>query len=99
MSHGGGGVVMQSLIKDYVVKYLGGSGAEVPLEALDDSAVIDDIVFKSDSHTVKPLFFPGGDIGRLAVTGTVNDIAVMGADPLALSSGFIIEEGVPARRF
>jgi hydrogenase expression/formation protein HypE len=93
MSHGGGGVVMQSLIKDYVVKYLGGSGAEVPLEALDDSAVIDDIVFKSDSHTVKPLFFPGGDIGRLAVTGTVNDIAVMGADPLALSSGFIIEEG------
>jgi len=84
---------MQGLIKDYVVKYLGGSGAEVPLEALDDSAVIDDIVIKSDSHTVKPLFFPGGDIGRLAVTGTVNDIAVMGADPLALSSGFIIEEG------
>jgi len=93
MSHGGGGAVMQGLIKDYVVKYLGGSGAEVPLEALDDSAVIDDIVIKSDSHTVKPLFFPGGDIGRLAVTGTVNDIAVMGADPLALSSGFIIEEG------
>ncbi|MBS7622982.1 hydrogenase expression/formation protein HypE [Candidatus Bathyarchaeota archaeon] len=99
MSHGGGGAVMQSLIKDYVVKYLGGSGAEVPLEALDDSAVIDDIVFKSDSHTVKPLFFPGGDIGRLAVAGTVNDIAVMGADPLALSTGFIIEEGFPLDDF
>jgi len=99
MSHGGGGAVMQGLIKEYVVKYLGGSGAEVPLEALDDSAVIDDIVLKSDSHTVKPLFFPGGDIGRLAITGTVNDIAVMGADPLALSSGFIIEEGFQLEDF
>jgi len=93
MTHGGGGAVMQGLIKDYIVKYLGGSGAEVPLEALDDSAVIDGIVLKSDSHTVKPLFFPGGDIGRLSITGTVNDIAVMGAEPLALASGFIIEEG------
>jgi hydrogenase expression/formation protein HypE len=93
MSHGGGGAVMQGLIKEYILKYLGGSDAEVPLEALDDSAVIDDIVLKSDSHTVKPLFFPGGDIGRLAITGTVNDIAVMGAEPLALTSGFIIEEG------
>lgn len=99
MSHGGGGAVMQGLIKEYVVKYLGGSGAEVPLEALDDSAVIDDVVLKSDSHTVKPLFFPGGDIGRLAITGTVNDIAVMGADPLALSSGFIIEEGFQLEDF
>ncbi len=99
MSHGGGGAVMQGLIKEYILKYLGGSGAEVPLEALDDSAVIDDIVLKSDSHTVKPLFFPGGDIGRLAITGTVNDIAVMGAEPLALTSGFIIEEGFPLEDF
>jgi len=95
MAHGGGGAVMQGLIKDYIVKYLGGSGAEVPLEALDDSAVIHDIAIKSDSHTVKPLFFPGGDIGRLAIAGTVNDIAVIGADPIALSSGFIFEEGFP----
>jgi hydrogenase expression/formation protein HypE len=65
------------------------------LEALDDAAVIDGIVLKSDSHTVKPLFFPGGDIGRLAVAGTVNDIAVMGAQPLALAAGFILEEGFP----
>jgi len=99
MAHGGGGAVMQGLVKDYVVKYLGGSDAEVPLEALDDSAVINDIVLKSDSHTVKPLFFPGGDIGRLAITGTVNDIAVMGAEPVALSSGFIIEEGFPIDDF
>lgn len=93
MAHGAGGSMMQKLVKEYILKYLGGSGAEVPLEALDDSAVIDDIVLKSDSHTVKPLFFPGGDIGRLAVAGTVNDIAVLGAEPLALTSGFIIEEG------
>jgi hydrogenase expression/formation protein HypE len=93
MAHGGGGAAMQELIKKYVLKYLGGSSAEVPLEALDDSAVIEDIVLKSDSHTVKPLFFPGGDIGRLAITGTVNDIAAVGAEPLALTSGFIIEDG------
>lgn len=84
---------MHDLIEKVIVKNLGGSGAEVPLEALDDSAVIDNIVLKSDSHAVKPLFFPGGDIGRLAISGTVNDIAVMGAKPLALTSGFIIEEG------
>jgi len=85
---------MQQLIRDYVLKHLGGSGVEVPLEALDDAAVIDDIVLKSDSHAVKPLFFPGGDIGRLAVAGTVNDIAVIGAEPVALSCGFVIEEGL-----
>lgn len=99
MAHGAGGIMMQQLVKDYILKYLGGSGVEVPLEALDDSAVIDDIVLKSDSHTVKPLFFPGGDIGRLAIAGTVNDIAVMGAEPRALTSGFVIEEGFPLTDF
>jgi hydrogenase expression/formation protein HypE len=86
---------MQDLIKNYILKYLGGSNAEVPLEALDDSGVVDGIVLKSDSHTVKPLFFPGGDIGRLSISGTVNDIAVMGAQPLALAAGLILEEGFP----
>jgi len=86
---------MQKLIKEYMLKYLGGSGVEVPLEALDDAAVVDGIVLKSDSHTVKPLFFPGGDIGRLAVAGTVNDIAVLGAKPVALSLGLVLEEGFP----
>ena len=99
MSHGAGGSHMQTLIKDYIVKYLGGSTAEVPLEALDDSAVIDDIVLKSDSHTIKPLFFPGGDIGRLAIAGTVNDIAVLGAEPIALTSAFVIEDGFPLNSF
>jgi hydrogenase expression/formation protein HypE len=94
MAHGAGGAVTYDLVRNYVVKYFGGSGAEVPLEALDDAAVVDGIVLKSDSHAVKPLFFPGGDIGRLAVTGTVNDIAVLGAQPLALTSGFVLEEGL-----
>jgi len=99
MAHGAGGAVMNDLIKRYVLKYLGGSGAEVPLEALDDAAVINDVVLKSDSHAVKPLFFPGGDIGRLAVTGTVNDIAVLGAEPVALTSGFVLEEGLAIADF
>jgi len=86
---------MDSLIKRYIVKHLGGSSAEVPLEALDDAAVIDGIVLKSDSYTVKPLFFPGGDIGRIAVAGTVNDMSVVGAEPLALAAGFVFEEGFP----
>ncbi len=95
IAHGAGGTVMADLIKNHVLKHLGGSSAEVPLEALDDSAVVDNIVLKSDSHAVKPLFFPGGDIGRLAVAGTVNDIAMIGAKPLALACGMVLEEGLP----
>jgi hydrogenase expression/formation protein HypE len=99
MAHGAGGAVMNELVKNYILKHLGGSQAEVPLEALDDAAVVNGIVLKSDSHAVKPLFFPGGDIGKLAVTGTVNDIAVLGAEPIALTSGFILEEGLPIADF
>lgn len=95
MAHGAGGTVMGDLIKNHVLGNLGGSSAEVPLEALDDSAVIDNIALKSDSHAVKPLFFPGGDIGRLAIAGTVNDIAVIGAEPTALTCGMVLEEGLP----
>jgi hydrogenase expression/formation protein HypE len=96
MLHGAGGTVMHNLVKNYIVKYFGGIGntAEVPLEAMDDAAVIGDIVFKSDSHAVKPIFFPGGDIGRLSISGTVNDISAMGAMPYALACGFILEEGL-----
>lgn len=90
---------MNELVKRYILKHLGGSNMEVPLEALDDAAVVNGIVLKSDSHAVKPLFFPGGDIGKLAVTGTVNDIAVLGAEPIALTSGFILEEGLPIADF
>lgn len=100
MLHGAGGTVMHDLIKNYVVKYFGGaSNAEVPLEAMDDAAVVGDIALKSDSHVVKPIFFPGGDIGRLAVSGTVNDIAAVGAEPYALACGFILEEGLALTDF
>ena len=94
MTHGAGGAVMAKLIECYVLPYLGEGRAEVGLEALDDAAVVDGIVFKSDSHAVRPIFFPGGDIGRLAVAGTVNDLAVLGAEPLALACGFVLEEGL-----
>jgi hydrogenase expression/formation protein HypE len=101
MLHGAGGTVMHNLVKNYVVKYFGGlsNEAEVPLEAMDDAAVVGDIVFKSDSHAVKPIFFPGGDIGRLAISGTVNDIAALGAEPYALACGFILEEGLALSDF
>lgn len=96
MLHGAGGTVMHNLVKNYIVKHFSGLGnaAEVPLEAMDDAAVIGDLVFKSDSHAVKPIFFPGGDIGRLSISGTVNDISAMGAEPYALACGFILEEGL-----
>lgn len=100
MLHGAGGTIMHELVRNYIVKYFGGFGnAEVPLEALDDAAVVSDIVLKSDSHAVKPIFFPGGDIGRLAVSGTVNDIAVLGAEPYALTCGFVLEEGLALADF
>jgi len=95
MLHGAGGTVMHDLVKNYVVKYFGGvSDAEVPLEAMDDAAVVGDIVLKSDSHAVKPIFFPGGDIGRIAISGTVNDISCLGAEPYALACGLVLEEGL-----
>jgi len=96
MLHGAGGTVMHDLVKNYIVKAFGGiADAEVPIEAMDDAAVVDDIVLKSDSHAVKPIFFPGGDIGRLAISGTVNDISCLGATPRALACGFVLEEGLP----
>ena len=91
---------MHELVKNYIVKYFGNeANFEVPLEALDDAAVVDGIVLKSDSYAVKPIFFPGGNIGRLAVSGTVNDIAVLGAEPYALTCGFVLEEGLALADF
>jgi hydrogenase expression/formation protein HypE len=95
MLHGAGGTVMHDFVKNCIVKHFGGASiAEVPLEAMDDAAVVGDVVLKSDSHAVKPIFFPGGDIGRLSISGTVNDIAMIGAEPYALASGFVLEEGL-----
>lgn len=95
MLHGAGGTVMHNLVKNYIVRYLSGfSDAEISLDAMDDAAVCGEVVFKSDSHAVKPIFFPGGDIGRLAISGTVNDISALGAEPYALACGLILEEGL-----
>ncbi len=96
LAQGAGGEQMDKLVKEKILKYFGKETkkGEVNLSMLDDSAVIDDIVFSTDSHTITPIIFPGGDLGSLAVAGTVNDISVMGAKPIALSLGFIIEEGL-----
>ncbi|OPY34070.1 MAG: thiamine monophosphate kinase [Methanomassiliicoccales archaeon PtaU1.Bin124] len=94
MGHGAGGELMQELIAKHIVPFLPKMKTDVPLDSFDDSAVVDGIVFTTDAHTVKPLFFPGGDIGALAVCGTVNDISVMGGEPLGLASAMVLEEGL-----
>jgi hydrogenase expression/formation protein HypE len=97
LAHGAGGETMGELLAT-LTKVKNRNAGGIGLEALDDGAVIPingkNVVFTTDSHVVRPLFFPGGDIGRLAVCGTVNDLAVMGGRPLALSCGMIIEEGL-----
>ncbi|MGF3585344.1 MAG: hydrogenase expression/formation protein HypE [Thermoplasmatota archaeon] len=101
LAQGAGGQMMDKLIKEKILKYFkkNQANAEVSLTMLDDSAVIDDIVFTTDSHTVYPIIFPGGDLGSLAVAGTINDISVIGAKPIALSAGFIVEEGLSMEVF
>ncbi|GAB6056233.1 hydrogenase expression/formation protein HypE [Methanobacterium alkalithermotolerans] len=102
MSHGAGGEVMQNLISDIILKNIKNKRVNggVGLDDLDDGASIPlgdlEIVLSTDGHTVDPLFFPGGDIGKLSIAGTVNDIAVMGAKPLAITNGMVIREGFPA---
>lgn len=96
LGHGGGGKLSAELIDNIFVPAF----ANETLAALGDSARIDladarRLAFTTDSFVVKPLFFRGGDIGSLAVNGTVNDLAMSGARPLYLSAGFIIEEGLP----
>ena len=95
LAHGGGGTLMQELIHREIVPALENSS----LRQLADSARLDlpgsTLAFTTDSFVVQPLFFPGGDIGKLAVCGTVNDLAARGAKPLALSLAMIIEEGLP----
>jgi len=97
LMHGAGGAVFSELLGETLTRYTNNNAGGIGLEALDDGAVIPlgetNLVFTTDSHVVKPLFFPGGDIGRIAVSGTVNDLAMMGARPIALSCAMIIEEG------
>ena len=95
IAHGGGGELMGRLIREHLLPPL----RNEVLAKLTDGAVLPwsggELVFTTDSYVVTPLVFPGGDIGRLAVAGTVNDLAVMGAEPVALSLGLILEEGLP----
>ncbi len=97
LAHGGGGRAMHDLIEEVFVRRFGSAGgvedqARIALAEL--TARGDRLAFSSDAYVVDPLFFPGGDIGRLAVNGTVNDLAVGGAVPLVLSCAVIIEEGL-----
>jgi hydrogenase expression/formation protein HypE len=95
LAHGSGGTLMHRLIKELFVQ----SFDNPYLNRYEDSAVMvtsgNEVVFTTDSYVVDPLFFPGGDIGKLSISGTINDIAVMGAEPYGIACSFILEEGFP----
>lgn len=106
LAHGSGGRAMHELVEGLFLEYL----RNPLLEKLEDQAVFEvgqttgasvhgnnltKLAYTTDSYVVDPIFFPGGDIGRLAINGTVNDLAMSGARPLYLSAGFILEEGLP----
>jgi hydrogenase expression/formation protein HypE len=97
LAHGGGGKMTRELVEERFLPVFNNPA----LGCLGDSAIIDagevQLAFTTDTFVVKPLFFPGGDIGRLAVCGTINDLAVCGARPIAISAGLVIEEGFPMR--
>ncbi len=96
LGHGSGGQLSSALMRDVLAPAL---GAASPGGVLNDAAVVDvqgtRLAFTTDSFVVSPIRFPGGDIGELAVNGTVNDLAMMGAAPLAISLAYVIEEGLP----
>ena len=94
MAHGAGGELMDELINDLILPLFKSELGDIPLSDLDDSAVVDDIVITTDGHTVKPIFYPGGDLGSISVAGTVNDLLAVGAKPLALTGALILPEGV-----
>ncbi|MGI6207897.1 MAG: hydrogenase expression/formation protein HypE [Anaerolineae bacterium] len=100
LGHGSGGALSRQLVRDIFLRYLD----DAELSRLGDSAVLpagvlcgagESLAFTTDSYVVSPLEFPGGDIGRLAVCGTVNDLAAAGAEPLWISAAWILEEGLP----
>ncbi|MFZ2362121.1 MAG: hydrogenase expression/formation protein HypE [Anaerolineae bacterium] len=95
LAHGGGGRLSQMLIERMLLPAF----SNPQLASLHDGALLEvngaRLAFSTDSFVISPLFFPGGDIGSLAVHGTVNDLAMCGAQPLALSAGFVLEEGLP----
>ena len=96
LGHGSGGLLSNALLRDVIGPAL---AAASPGGPLNDAAVVDvagtRVAFTTDSFVVSPIQFPGGDIGELAVNGTINDLAMMGAQPLAISLAYVIEEGLP----
>ncbi|MFC2159702.1 hydrogenase expression/formation protein HypE [Actinomycetota bacterium] len=100
LSHGDGGLKSSQLINDLLLDYIGND----ILQKLEDSAVLKldndrSLSFTTDSFVVNPIFFPGGDIGKLSICGTINDLVTSGCEPLALSLSFILEEGFPIPDF
>ena len=99
LAHGGGGLLSNELVEKTLLPIIGNP----ILNKLNDQGVFEvnstRFAFSTDSYVINPIFFPGGDIGELAVYGTVNDVAVGGAKPLYLSLGIIIEEGFPMEDF
>ena len=95
LAHGGGGRLSQQLIEGMFVEAF----RNPALEVLSDGAIIEvgtgKLAFSTDSYVIRPIFFPGGNIGSLAVHGTLNDVSMCGAQPMALSVGFVLEEGLP----
>jgi hydrogenase expression/formation protein HypE len=89
MAHGAGGKASQTLIEGLLAPELG-------VRELDDAAVVGELALTTDTYVVKPIRFPGGSIGELAVNGTINDLAVSGARPLAMTLSLVLEEGLPA---
>ncbi len=95
LAHGGGGRLMHQLIEGIFIPAFGSQELELRHDGARIEIGTTGVVMTTDSYVVYPLFFPGGDIGSLAVNGTVNDLAMCGAKPVALSAAFIIEEGFP----
>ncbi|MDD3874151.1 MAG: AIR synthase related protein, partial [Methanosarcina sp.] len=108
LEHGAGGEVMQALIGEIILKnFHNKSAGSIGLECLDDGSTVRlegfdagcELVLTTDSHVITPAFFPNTNIGRLAVAGTVNDLTVMGAKPLALTCAVVVPEGFPLKEF
>jgi len=95
MAHGGGGQLSAELVEHLFLPAFGSGAESELLDAADvELPAGSRLVFSTDSYVVRPLFFPGGNIGDLAINGTINDVAMRGAVPLAISAGFILEEGL-----
>jgi len=95
LAHGDGGILTRQLVAEIFLPAFSGGETDQLTDASPLSTIPGNLAVTTDSFVVNPLFFPGGDIGKLAVSGTINDLAVSGAEPLYLTAGFIIEEGLP----